>query len=55
MDMLEEITGKHIHFTQEDRVRMLQRTGKYEFPQCFAMNGKLLSWMCMVIFMPVLH
>ena len=40
MDMLEEITGKHIHFTQEDRVRMLQRTGKYEFPQCFAMNGE---------------
>ena len=40
MDMLEEITGKHIHFTQEDRVRMLQRTGIYEFPQCFAMNGE---------------
>ena len=40
MDMLEEITGKHIHFTQEDRVRMLQRTRKYEFPQCFAMNGE---------------
>ena len=40
MDMLEEIAGKHIHFTQEDRVRMLQRTGKHEFPQCFAMNGE---------------
>ena len=55
MDMLEEITGKHIHFTQEDRVRMLQRTGKYEFPQCFAMNGEAAFVDVHGIFMPVLH
>ena len=40
LDLLEKITGRHIRFTQEDRVEMLARTGKYEFPQCFAMNGE---------------
>ena len=40
LDMLEKMTGQHIHFTQEDRVKRLAKTGKYEFPQCFAMNGE---------------
>lgn len=38
--MLSKLTGKSVHFTQEDRVQILQKTGKYEFPQCFAMNGE---------------
>lgn len=40
MDMLERITGRKVLFTQEMRVGMLQRTGNYEFPQCYAMNGE---------------
>lgn len=40
MDALAKMTGKEVHFTQEDRVDMLKRTGKYEFPQCFAMHGE---------------
>lgn len=40
LDMLEKMTGKRIHFTQEDRVELLAKTGKYEFPQCFAMHGE---------------
>ena len=40
MNMLEKVTGRHIHFTQEDRVERLARTGNYEFPQCYAMNGE---------------
>lgn len=40
MALLEQVTGRHIHFTQEDRAERLDRTGKYEFPQCYAMNGE---------------
>lgn len=40
MKILEKITGRHIHFTQEDRAERLDMTGKYEFPQCYAMNGE---------------
>lgn len=40
MDMLERMTGRHVMFTQEMRVGTLQHTGKYEFPQCYAMNGE---------------
>lgn len=40
MNMLGKVTGRHIHFTQEDRVERLARTGNYEFPQCYAMNGE---------------
>ncbi len=40
MDLLRQMTGKHIHFTQEDRVASLAHSGKYDFPQCYAMNGE---------------
>lgn len=40
MQMLEKVTGRHIHFTQEDRVARLHQSGNYEFPQCYAMNGE---------------
>lgn len=40
MDELERMTGRHVEFTQQGRVRELSRTGKYEFPQCYAMNGE---------------
>ena len=40
MDLLEKMTGRHVHFTQEDRVASLIRSKKYEFPQCYAMNGE---------------
>ncbi len=40
MDLLEKMTGRHIHFTQEDRVASLAKSKKYEFPQCYAMNGE---------------
>lgn len=40
MDLLEQMTGRHVHFTQEDRVASLAKSKKYEFPQCYAMNGE---------------
>lgn len=40
MDALEQITGRHVHFTQEDRVASLAKSHRYEFPQCYAMNGE---------------
>ena len=40
MAMLEKVTGRHIHFTQEDRVAHLYGGGNHEFPQCYAMNGE---------------
>lgn len=40
MDMLEQLTGRHVHFTQEDRVASLAKSHRYEFPQCYAMNGE---------------
>ncbi len=40
MDQLEAMTGRHVEFTQGRWVRELRRTGKYEFPQCYAMNGE---------------
>lgn len=40
MRMLERVTGRHVVFTQEERVKTLSRTGKYQFPQCYAMHGE---------------
>ncbi len=40
MKKFEKLTGRHVQFTQENRVHQLARTGKYEFPQCYAMNGE---------------
>lgn len=40
MDLLEQMTGRHIHFTQEDRVARLEKTKDYDFPQCYAMHGE---------------
>lgn len=40
MQKFEKLTGRHVAFTQEHRVRQLARTGNYEFPQCYAMNGE---------------
>lgn len=40
MKQFEKLTGRHVAFTQEQRVHQLVRTGNYEFPQCYAMNGE---------------
>lgn len=40
VDEFTKLTGREVHFTQEDKVEMLKRTGKYDFPHCFAMNGE---------------
>ena len=40
MDLLEQMTGRHIHFTQEDRAARLEKTKDYDFPQCYAMHGE---------------
>ena len=40
MKDLEKLTGRKIHFTQENRVHRLAQTGQYDFPQCYAMRGE---------------